>query len=69
MPPGNILRRAEAAIVDLRRRMIEVAEPLHARLFPGHAHSEKGEARIDAVVGEVLAAIALRHPSRATLFD
>jgi len=69
MPPGDILRRAESAIGDLRRRMLEVAEPLHARLSPGHAHQETGDARINTIVGEVLAEISLRHPARESLFE
>jgi len=69
LAPEEILRRAEVGIAELRRRMLDVAEPLHASLFPDHRHGEKGNQRIDAVVGEVLSAIARRHPSRDTLFD
>jgi uncharacterized protein (DUF885 family) len=69
LPPEDILRRAEAAIAETRRRMLDVAHPLHARLFPDHAHRETGEERIGAIVGEVLSAIAIRHPTRDTLFD
>lgn len=69
LPPEDIPRRAAAAIDSLRRRMLEVAEPLHARLFPGHRHAETGDARIDVVVREVLAESARRHPTRDTLFE
>jgi uncharacterized protein (DUF885 family) len=69
LAPEEVLRRAESAIEGTRRRMLEVAEPVHARLFPGHRHDETGDARIDAVVGEVLREIGRRHPSRDTLFD
>ena len=69
MDAATIARSAERAIADLRRRMLEVAEPLHARLFPGHAHGETGDARVNLVVGEVIEAASERRPTRATLFQ
>jgi len=47
----------------------EVAEPLHHRLFPGHHHGGTADARLSAIVGEVVDAVSARHPTRATLFE
>ena len=69
MDAATIARRAEAAIASLRRRMLEIAEPLHARLFPGHAHAETGDALVNIIVGEVIEAVSERRPARATLFE
>ena len=69
MDAATIAARAEGAIADLRRRMLEIAEPLHARLFPGHAHAESGDARVNLVVGEVIEAVSDHRPTRATLFE
>jgi uncharacterized protein (DUF885 family) len=69
MPPEEIVRRAEGAIAALRRRMLELAEPLHARIHPGHRHPENGDGRTQAIVGEVLDAIGRAHPPRNGLFE
>ena len=69
MDATTIAQRAERAIADLRRRMLEIAEPLHARLFPGHAHGEAGDALVNLVVGEVIEAVSERRPTRTTLFE
>lgn len=69
MDASTIATRAERSIADLRRRMLEIAEPLHARLFPGHAHGETGDARVNVVVGEVVEAVSERRPTRGTLFE
>ena len=65
----TIARRARATLDTMRARMLEIAEPLHRRLFPGHNHDETGEARLSAIVGEVVDAVSARHPTRATLFE
>ena len=69
MDASTVARRAEAAIADLRRRMLAAAEPLHARLFPGHRHGETGDDLVNVVVGEVIESVSERHPTRATLFE
>jgi hypothetical protein len=69
MDAATIARRAEASIADLRRRMLEAAGPLHARLFPGHSHAETGDNLVNVVVGEVIESISERRPTRATLFE
>jgi uncharacterized protein (DUF885 family) len=66
--PATLLRRAGEAIADLRRRLFEVAEPLHARLFPAHRHAERGDPLLNLVVREVIEAASERRPRRDTLF-
>src|SRR6185503_13131409 len=69
MDASTVARRAETAIADLRRRMLAAAEPLHARLFPGHRHGETGDDLVNLVVGEVIESASERRPTRATLFE
>ncbi len=69
LTPNEIARRATEHLDAVRRRMLEVAEPLHHRLFPDHAHAESGDERIDLVVGEVLDVATRRHATRDTLFE
>lgn len=69
MDADTIARSARASIDALRARMLEVAEPLHRRLFPDHRHDGDGGTRLDAIVGEVVDAVSARHPTRATLFE
>lgn len=66
--PATLLRRAGQAIDDLRRRLLEVAEPMHARLFPSHRHGERGDALVNLVVREVIDAASEHRPRRNTLF-
>ncbi len=68
MTPEEILRRAYERLEDERRRMIEVATPLHTRMFPSHHHQEAGEALVNIVVREVLDEVTMRHATRDTLF-
>jgi 6-phosphogluconolactonase len=68
MSPEEILERARMKIEVHRRRMLEIATPLHDRMFPGHAHAETGDDRTNAIVKEVLAEVSRRHSTRATLF-
>ncbi|PYS95536.1 MAG: hypothetical protein DMF50_08335 [Acidobacteria bacterium] len=68
MTPEEILRQAQERLAADRRRMLEVATPLHAKLFPDHRHAETGEERINAVVGEVLGEVTRRHSTRESLF-
>ena len=69
MDADTIARRARARLDTMRARMLSIAEPMHRRLFPGHNHDETGEARLNAIVGEVVDAVSARHPTRATLFE
>jgi uncharacterized protein (DUF885 family) len=68
LTPEEILRRAQEQLDTDRRRMLEVATPLHARLHPGHRHSEKGEALVNTIVREVLDEVTKRHSTPDTLF-
>jgi uncharacterized protein (DUF885 family) len=69
MTPMEIARRAREHLDATRRRMLEVARPLHDRLFPDHRHTQTGDDLTNAVVGEVLDEAAGRHPTRETIFD
>jgi uncharacterized protein DUF885 len=67
--PEQILERAWSRLRSEREAMLQVAEPIHARLFPGHAHAEKGEDLVNAVVREVIGEISKRHSTPETLFE
>lgn len=69
LTPEEIVRRATEYLDAVRRRMLEVAESMHRRLFPDHAHAESGDGRIDIVVGEVLQVVSRHHATRDTLFE
>jgi uncharacterized protein (DUF885 family) len=68
MTPEEILRRARERLADQRRRMLEVAAPLHDRMFPEHRHRETGEVLTNVLVREVLDRVTARHATRETLF-
>jgi uncharacterized protein (DUF885 family) len=59
----SMLETATADLSRVRARMLELALPLHSRMFAAHGdHSGlAGDERINRVVGEVLARIADRH--------
>ena len=61
MSPDEIAARAWKHITAERQRMLELADPLHSRLFPSHHHGEKGEERINLIVGEVMDIVSKRH--------
>ena len=67
----DTLQTAERRLTAVRARMLELARPLQAALAPAHKdHSDlSGDARINAVVGEVLASIAQRHSTRESYMD
>jgi uncharacterized protein (DUF885 family) len=69
LSPDDILARAEEAIRRTRREMLEIAEPMHARLFPRHRHAEEGEERINVIVREVIDQVSRRHSTPESLFD
>jgi uncharacterized protein (DUF885 family) len=68
MTPEEIIRRAQEKLDADRHRMLKVATPLHDRYFPDHQHQEVGDARINAIVGEVLGEVTKHHSTRETLF-
>lgn len=62
------LAAAEQRLTEVRKRMLELSLPLHAKLAPAHRdHADlTGEARENQVIGEVLAKIADRHATPET---
>src|SRR5438093_8288868 len=71
MEADTALAAAELELVNVRKRMLEMALPLHARIAPAHGgHTElSGEARENRVIGEVLDHIAQRHSTRESYMD
>ena len=65
------LTAAERRMKEVRARMLEIALPLHHTMFPKHGGHDDltGEARENAVIGEVLGKIADRHSTPATYMD
>ena len=61
--PDEVLADAEKRLKEVRARMLELAQPLHAKWFAGHA--EHG----DPVIREVLDHIAQSHSTVAGYFD
>jgi len=68
MTPEEIVRRAQERLDTDRRRMLEVATPLHASMYPDHRHDETGDERINLIVGEVLQKVVTHHSTRESLF-
>jgi len=68
-PRSVLVARAKAAFARTRAQMFELAQPLDAQFFPGRVHTEKGDALVDAVVGEVLDKLADDHPARDQVFS
>ncbi len=67
----NLLTTATGDMAALRARMLQLALPMHAELFPKHHDHEdlNGEARESQVIGEVLASIAEHHSTRESYMD
>jgi hypothetical protein len=61
--PQDLLVNAEREFTAVRRRMLELALPLHRSLFPTHKDHQElaGREREQRVTGEVLTSIAGRH--------
>lgn len=55
--PEQLLKEAEAALVELRRHMFKVALPLHAKYYPAH----RDPVDLNLIVGEVLEKTAQKH--------
>ena len=68
LAPEEILRRAQEQLEADRRRMLEIALPLHRSFHPDHRHAESGDDLINVVVREVLDEVTKRHSTRDTLF-
>lgn len=68
-PRAVLVARAKTAFAQTREQMYELALPLDKQLFPGRVHTEKGDALVDAVVGEVLDKLADDHPTRDEVFS
>ncbi|MBI3448761.1 MAG: DUF885 domain-containing protein [Acidobacteria bacterium] len=66
--PEEIQSRAWERLRSERAAMLGLAEPLHASMFPEHAHGETGEARVNVIVREVIDRISLRHSTPDRLF-
>jgi uncharacterized protein (DUF885 family) len=69
--PDEVLKDAETRLKEVRARMLELSQPLHATMYPGHGdHAElKGEERLNKIVREVLDKIAEKHSTPATYLD
>jgi hypothetical protein len=69
LPPGEVMRRAEAEIVVVRKRMFKLAQPLFEKMFPGRQLQEKGKDLENRVIGEVMDEIAKDHPRKDELLS
>jgi uncharacterized protein (DUF885 family) len=61
LPSDEIVRRAEQEFKKVRKRMFDIAQPLHDKLFPTHKHKESGTQLENVIVKEVLDQIAEDH--------
>jgi uncharacterized protein (DUF885 family) len=64
---GEIVKRAEEEFKNVRKRMFDIALPLHNKLFPTHKHKESGEELENVIIKEVLDEIAKDHPQKDEL--
>jgi uncharacterized protein (DUF885 family) len=67
LPSDEIVRRAEQEFKSVRKRMFDVAQPLHDKFFPTHKHKESGEQLEYVIIKEVLDEIAKDHPKKDEL--
>ncbi len=69
--PDQVLADAEKRLKEVRARMLELALPLHASMFPGHGvHSDlQGEERENKVIREVLDRIAEKQSTPGSYLD
>ncbi|UCB51537.1 MAG: DUF885 domain-containing protein [Candidatus Zixiibacteriota bacterium] len=63
----EIVKRAEAELASVRKRMFELAQPLHEKMFPGRQLKETGRELETVVIKEVLGEIAKDHPKKDEL--
>lgn len=68
--PAEMLRAAEDSMGKARAEMLVLAMPLHAQWFGNHDHAALGaDARLSAIVGEVMARIGNDHTHRDSLVE
>lgn len=67
LSPDEIVKMAEAELVSVRKRMFELAQPLHEKMFPGRQLKETGRELQNVVIKEVLDEIAKDHPKKDEL--
>ena len=67
--PEELDARARLRIAATRAAMLAVAEPLFAARFPGRTVTSTGDARVNEIVGAVLAERATHHATPATFLD
>jgi uncharacterized protein (DUF885 family) len=67
--PEQVLTSAERDLQSVRAEMLEIALPMHARMFPNHGdHSDLAPRdRENRIIGEVLEKISVDHPRRDQL--
>ena len=67
--PEEILASAEHDLRAVRAEMLEIALPMHARMYPEHGdHSDlAGRERENRIIGEVLDKVSAEHPRRDQL--
>ncbi|MGA8036148.1 MAG: DUF885 domain-containing protein [Candidatus Acidiferrales bacterium] len=67
----QVLAAAEKEMKDVRAEMLQLALPMHARMYPGDTdHSDLNEHdRQNKIIGEVLYAISDAHPERDQLMS
>ncbi len=61
----DVLAKAEADIMRVRKQMWDLALPLHKKMYPTH----RDRVDLNLIVGEVLTKIAGRHATPATYFS
>ena len=64
--PEEVLSSAEQELRAVRAEMLQLALPMHAKMYPDHGdHSDlTGRDRENRIIGEVLDKIAVDHPQR-----
>jgi uncharacterized protein (DUF885 family) len=67
--PQEVLTSAERDLQSVRAEMLQLALPMHARMYPGHAdHADlAGRERENKIIGEVLDRTSDEHSSRDKL--
>jgi len=61
--PQQVLADAEAELARTRQQMLEIARPLHAKMFPSARASD-----LNSIVRDTLSKIAERHSTKETYF-
>jgi uncharacterized protein (DUF885 family) len=67
--PEQVLADAERDLQAVRAEMLQLAQPMHREMYPGHGdHAElAAQARENKIIGEVLQRISDDHPQRDQL--